>query len=48
MYILIPFYNLHIIDNHFGEYAHTRSKKMIRGISVLSHRQVLSMSDLDL
>ena len=42
------FYNLHIIDNHCGEYIHTRSKKNERGISVLSYRQFLSMCDLDL
>ena len=41
------FYNLHIIDNHCGEYVHTRSKNE-RGIRVLSHSQVLSMCDLDL
>ena len=48
MYILRLFYNLHIIDNHCGEYIHTLDPKNERGISVLSHRQVLSMCDLDL
>ena len=36
-----------MIGNHFGEYVHTRSKNE-RGIHVLSHGQVLGISDLDL
>ena len=45
---ILDFYcNLHIKGNHFCEYVHTRSKNE-RGIHVLSHGQVLSISDLDL